>query len=60
MNAAAKTEKLMNQLIKTPHLVIEKLDLVYINNQRLPIERCKCDDGFVYKKTEDALSEKAN
>ncbi|QDW21365.1 DNA topoisomerase IB [Flavobacterium sp. KBS0721] len=59
MNAAAKTEKLMNQLIKTPHLVIEKLDLVYINNQRLPIERCKCDDGFVYKKNGRCIKRKS-
>lgn len=60
MNAAAKTEKLMNQLIKTPHLVIDKLDLVYVNNQKLPIERCEGEDGFVYKKTDAALSKKAN
>ena len=60
MNAAAKTEKLMNQLIKTPHLVIEKLDLVYINNQKLPIVRCEGEDGFIYKKMVVALSEKAN
>lgn len=59
MNAAAKTEKLMNQLIKTPHLVIEKLDLVYVNNQRLPIERCEGEDGFVYKKNGRCIKQKS-
>jgi DNA topoisomerase-1 len=43
-------QKMMNQLIKSPHLVLEKLDLVYVGNQKLPIERCQGDDGFIYKK----------
>ncbi|WET03186.1 DNA topoisomerase IB [Flavobacterium sp. YJ01] len=49
MNAARK-EILMNQLIKTPHLVIEKLDLEYINDNQLTIVRCREGENFVYKK----------
>ena len=61
MNAAtaAKTQKLMSQLIKTPHLVLDKLDLVYINNQQLPIERCQCEDGFIYKKNGRCIKQKS-
>ncbi|TDW51917.1 DNA topoisomerase-1 [Flavobacterium sp. 270] len=50
MNATARKEKLMNQLIKTPHLVIEKLDLAYINDHQLTIVRCREGEEFVYKK----------
>lgn len=50
MNAAAKKEILMNQLIKAPHLVIEKLDLEYINDNQLTIVRCREGENFVYKK----------
>ena len=48
--AIARTEKLMDQLIKTPHLVLDKLDLVYINNQQLPIVRNRVGEEFEYKK----------
>lgn len=57
--AVAKAEKLMNQLIKTPHLVLEKLDLVYINNQLLPIERTKIGEHFVYKKKGREVKQKS-
>ena len=49
MNAARK-ENLMDQLIKAPHLVIEKLDLEYINDNQLTIVRCREGENFVYKK----------
>ncbi|WP_125722966.1 DNA topoisomerase IB [Flavobacterium ustbae] len=49
MNAARK-ENLMNQLIKAPQLVIEKLDLEYINDHQLTIVRCREGENFVYKK----------
>ncbi|RXM44642.1 DNA topoisomerase IB [Flavobacterium sp. YO64] len=47
---ASKTQKLMNQLIQSPELVIEKLDLVYVKDQKLPIERSEDENGFIYKK----------
>jgi len=47
---AARRENLMNQLIKEPHLVIEKLDLEYINDNQLTIVRCREGENFVYKK----------
>jgi DNA topoisomerase-1 len=50
MNAAARKENLMNQLIKTPHLVIDKLDLEYVNDSQLTIVRCREGENFVYKK----------
>lgn len=58
--ATAKAEKLMKQLIKMPHLVLAKLDLVYVSNQQLTIERCKFEEGFIYKKRGGVLSKKAN
>lgn len=57
--ATAKAEKLVNQLIKTPHLVLEKLDLVYVSHQQLTIERCKCDEGFIYKKNGRCIKQKS-
>lgn len=57
--ATAKAEKLVNQLIKTPHLVLEKLDLVYVNHQQLTIERCKCEEGFIYKKNGRCIKRKS-
>jgi DNA topoisomerase-1 len=50
MNAAARKANLMNQLIKTPHLVIDKLDLAYVNDHQLTIVRCREGEEFVYKK----------
>lgn len=47
---ASKTQKLMNQLIQSPELVIEKLDLIYVKDQKLPIERSEDENGFIYKK----------
>lgn len=57
--ATAKAEKLMKQLIKTPHLVLEKLDLVYVSNQQLTIERCKFGEGFIYKKRGGCIKQKS-
>lgn len=57
--AIAKAGKLVNQLIKTPHLVLEKLDLVYISNEQLTIERCKCEEGFIYKKKGRCIKRKS-
>lgn len=55
----ARTQKLMSQLIKTPHKVLEKLELVYVNNQNLPIERCQGEDGFIYKKNGRCIKQKS-
>ena len=55
----ARTQKLMNELIKTPHLVLDKLDLVYVKNQDLPIERFKNEEGFVYKKNGRFIKQKS-
>ncbi|MRX68477.1 DNA topoisomerase-1 [Flavobacterium resistens] len=52
-------QKLMNQLIRSPHLVLEKLDLVYVSNQKLPIERLQEKDGFVYKKNGRYIKQKS-
>ncbi len=59
MPAKIAQQKLMNQLIKSPHLVIEKLDLVYVSNQKLPIERCESEEGFVYKKNGRCIKQKS-
>lgn len=53
-------EKLMNLLITKPELAIENLNLVYVSDKSMPIQRCKDGDTFIYKKKEDALSKKAN
>lgn len=50
MNAKLSQEKLMKQLIQSPQLVLEKLDLVYVSDNSLTIERCREGEGFVYKK----------
>lgn len=59
MQAKLSHDKLAQQLIKTPHLVLKKLELVYVNNQNLPIERCKSEDGFVYKKNGRCIKQKS-
>ncbi|MEN2401189.1 DNA topoisomerase IB [Flavobacterium sp. MC2016-06] len=58
MNAATRKENLMNQLIKEPHLVIEKLDLAYINDHQLTIVRCREGEDFVYKKNGKCVKSK--
>jgi DNA topoisomerase-1 len=59
MNATAKTQKLMTQLIKTPQLVLEKLDLVYVNDHKLPIHRLREGETFIYKKNGRSVKQKS-
>ncbi|KAF2507103.1 DNA topoisomerase IB [Flavobacterium zhairuonense] len=59
MSAKITQQKLIEKLIKTPHLVLEKLDLVYVNNQKLPIERFQEKEGFVYKKNGRYIKQKS-
>jgi DNA topoisomerase-1 len=50
MKTTIKSQKLMNLLVTKPALAIEKLDLVYVTDSSMPIERYKEGDQFVYKK----------
>lgn len=58
MKAKLDQCKLIDQLIKTPQLVLEKLDLVYVNEQKLSIQRCREGEGFVYKKNGRCIKNK--
>ncbi|CAM4095481.1 DNA topoisomerase IB [Zobellia roscoffensis] len=42
------TETLLSQLLKTPELAIENLDLVYVDNKKMPISRLKKGKDFIY------------
>lgn len=59
MNAKIAQGKLMEQLIKTPQLVLEKLDLIYVNDHKLTIQRCREGEGFVYKKNGRCVKRKS-
>ncbi|MEP6929639.1 MAG: DNA topoisomerase IB, partial [Flavobacterium sp.] len=59
MNAKVAHGKLMEQLIKAPQLVLEKLDLVYVNDHKLTIQRCREGEGFVYKKNGRSVKRKS-
>ena len=60
MNASTKShEKLMTLLITKPEKAIEKLDLVYVSDKSMPIERCKEGDSFVYKKNGKCIKQKS-
>ncbi|MBP1221618.1 DNA topoisomerase IB [Flavobacterium sp. 1355] len=59
MKAKLDQCKLIDQLIKTPQLVLEKLDLVYVNEQKLSIQRCREGEGFVYKKNGRCIKNKS-
>lgn len=59
MPTKVSQQKLIEKLIKTPHLVLEKLDLVYVSNQKLPIERFQEKEGFVYKKNGRYIKQKS-
>ncbi|PAM91619.1 DNA topoisomerase I [Flavobacterium sp. IR1] len=50
MNIKTTQEKLMEQLIQTPQLVLEKLDLIYVNDHKLTIHRLREGENFIYKK----------
>nr|WP_294923282.1 DNA topoisomerase IB [uncultured Flavobacterium sp.] len=52
-------EKLMTLLITKPEKAIEKLDLVYVSDKSMPIERCKEGDTFVYKKNGRNIKQKS-
>ncbi|MBU2948857.1 DNA topoisomerase IB [Zobellia uliginosa] len=41
-------ESLLRQLLKTPELAIENLNLVYIDNGKMPISRLRKGKSFVY------------
>lgn len=60
MNATIKSqEKLMKLLLTKPEQAIEKLDLVYVSDKSMPIERCKEGDNFVYKKNGRYIKQKS-
>ncbi|MHA7056953.1 DNA topoisomerase IB [Aquimarina sp. M1] len=48
----------IKQLIKTPEKVIDKLDLVYLNDDKLTIYRHKKGNKFIYKLNGEVLSAK--
>ncbi len=48
--------KFIRKLIMTPEKVIDKLDLVYVNDDKLTIYRHKKDKGFIYKLNGEVLS----
>lgn len=52
-------EKLMTLLITKPEKAIEKLDLVYVSDKSMPIERYKEGDIFVYKKNGRHIKKKS-
>jgi len=52
-------EKLMTLLITKPELAIEKLDLIYVSDKSMPIERCKEGDAFIYKKNGRCIKQKS-
>ena len=52
-------EKLMKLLIQSPQSAIEKLDLVYVSDKEMPIERCKEGEGFIYRKNGKCIKQKS-
>ena len=60
MNTNTKSqEKLMTLLITKPEKAIEKLDLVYVSDKSMPIQRCIEGDAFVYKKNGRSIKQKS-
>lgn len=48
MTKNSLSEDFLEKLLKTPEVVIEKLDLIYVNDDHLSILRLKEDKGFTY------------
>ncbi len=51
-------KKLLHQLIEAPETALEHMDLIYVDDQKLPIERLKKGKGFTYKLRNKPLKNK--
>ncbi|WP_378175501.1 DNA topoisomerase IB [Aquimarina sp. SS2-1] len=58
MSADHQDPKFIKQLIQTPEKVIDQLNLVYVNDDKLTISRKKNKKGFVYRLNGKELSTK--
>ncbi|MBQ4820550.1 DNA topoisomerase IB [Aquimarina sp. MMG016] len=58
MGANITNPKFLKQIIKTPEKVIDQLDLVYVNDDKLTILRQKKGKDFIYLLNGDILSTK--
>ncbi len=49
---------LLKQILTAPEKVMEHLDLVYVDDKKLPITRIRKDAGFLYRMREKPISDK--
>ncbi|MFS4446541.1 DNA topoisomerase IB [Maribacter sp. 2307UL18-2] len=54
------SEKLLHQLMKSPEIAVEHLDLEYVDNTKLSISRFRNEKGFTYKNGKKLLKNQSH